>query len=201
MYVGRNASPNLMPILTCSSALAGAATLKTAKSTMKLRNPRRKATLPSTQRFASLPSTPPSCPQYVHAEEAVGEHLHRRPAIFARQGAEGLDRIFVAVFRVDGLARPKIDRRAIDPHRLVLGTGKVHLDAALPAIEERVVLERREVEIGAELTVHPRQEIEVETGRYPFSVVISAIECLFVLCQIDANHKQRTGAQHLADMA
>src|ERR1700722_5186658 len=148
-----------MPILTCSSALAGAATLKTAKSTMKLRNPRRKATLPPPQRSASLPSTPPSCPQYVHAEEAVGEHLHRRPAIFARQGAEGLDRIFVAVFRVDGLARPEIDRRAINQHRLAPGAGKMHLDAALLAIEERVVLEGREVEVGAELAVHPRQGI------------------------------------------
>ena len=46
----------------------------------------------------------------------------------------------------------------------------------LLAIEERVMLERRKIEIGAKLAVDARQEIEIEFCGHAFGVVIGAIE-------------------------
>src|SRR6202044_3125891 len=49
-------------------------------------------------------------PDCVHAEKAVAPDPHRRPAAAARQRLKRLDRIFVAVFGVNGLAGAKTDR-------------------------------------------------------------------------------------------
>src|ERR1700753_4259947 len=47
--------------------------------------------------------------QRVNAEQTVGPYLERRPPGRVRQGLERLDRIFVAVFSVDGLAGAEVD--------------------------------------------------------------------------------------------
>src|SRR5580693_5607305 len=169
-----------MPILTCSSAWAGGA--MSARSTMTMwKQPRRKPSCPPRPQRARFSLSPAGSPQHMHAEEAVGEYFQRRPAIFARQSPEGLDRILVAVFRVDHFAFQEINRRAVDPHCLPLGADQMHLDATLLGIKERLVLERRQIKISAELTIHPRQEIEIEARRDAFGVIVGAIECLFVL--------------------
>src|SRR3984885_1833066 len=96
---------------------------------------------------------------------------------------------------MDSLAGAEIDRLVADPHLLALGTGEVHLDAMPFGIVESVVLEGGEIEIRAQLAVDAHQEIEIELGSHALGIVISAIENVGRLFQIDADHQYRTAAQ------
>src|SRR3954468_23092694 len=94
----------------------------------------------------------------------VGPDRRRRPAGAARQRAERLDRIFVAVLGVDGLAGAEVDALAAHLDALALQTRQMHLDARTLAVEERVMLEAGQIELGAELAVDARQQIAIEFG-------------------------------------
>ena len=59
-------------------------------------------------------------PQQMNAEQTVGPDRERRPAGAARQRAEGLERIFVAVLGVDGLAGAEFDHCAAHRDLLAL---------------------------------------------------------------------------------
>ena len=89
-----------------------------------------------------------------------------------RQRLKSLDRVFVAVLGVDGLAGAEIDRLAVDAHLLPLGAGKMHFDAVVLAIVAGVMLERGEIEIGAEFAIDARQQIEIELRGHALGVVI-----------------------------
>jgi hypothetical protein len=49
----------------------------------------------------------------------------------------------------------------------------VHLDAALPFVVARYVIELREIEIGVQLPVDARQQILIERGRDACRIVVS----------------------------
>ena len=57
-------------------------------------------------------------------------------------------------------------------HLLPLGAGEMHLDPILLAIIAGVVLEGGKIEIGAELAIDARQEIEIELRGDTFGIVI-----------------------------
>src|SRR6478609_5162905 len=84
-----------------------------------------------------------SQPQRVHAEFllGVGPHLGRRPAGAARQRAERLDRILIAVLGMNGFAGAEVDALAAHLDTLALQARQMHLDPRALAIEECVVLE------------------------------------------------------------
>ena len=63
------------------------------------------------------------------------------------------------------------------------------------------MLEGVEIEIGAELAIDARQQIEIEFRGDTLGIVVGAVENLRVLDQIDADHEQRARAQHVAGMA
>ena len=63
------------------------------------------------------------------------------------------------------------------------------------------MLEGAKIEIGAELAVDARQQIEIEFRRDALGVVIGVIENFRILHQIDADHEQRARAQHAAGVA
>ena len=73
---------------------------------------------------------------------------------------------------MDGLATPETDGLAGEPHRLVLATDEVHLDAAFIVIPNRAMGERRHVEVGASLTIQPHQDVAVERGGDAGRVVV-----------------------------
>src|SRR5581483_622963 len=91
--------------------------------------------------------------QRVHTELTVGPDLQGRPAAALRERGKGFDRVFVAVFGMDGLAGTERYRRALDAHLLPAHAGKVHFDTVLLGVVERVVLEGRQVEVRAELAI------------------------------------------------
>src|ERR1700691_4324521 len=100
----------------------------------------------------------------MNAEEPIRPTRNWRPAAAMCERLKRLDRIFVAAFGVDGLAGAKLDGGAAHPHLLPLRAGKMHLDAAAAGVEESVVLERGEIEIGTELAIDAREQIEIELG-------------------------------------
>ena len=63
------------------------------------------------------------------------------------------------------------------------------------------MLEGAKIEIGAELAIDARQQIEIEFRRDALGVVVGGVENLRILHQIDADHEQRARAQHAAGMA
>src|SRR5580658_470132 len=77
----------------------------------------------------------------------------------------------------------------------------MHFNAASFAIEERVVPERLEIDVGVKLAVDARQEIEIEFGGHARGIVVGAAKRVLVLDQVDTDQEQRTGAEHQPDMA
>ncbi len=73
----------------------------------------------------------------------------------------------------------------------------MHLYPLLLAVVTGVMLEGGEVEIGAELAVDARQQIEIEFRGNTPGIVISGTENLDVLDQIDADDKDSAGAERV----
>src|SRR5262245_63563803 len=96
----------------------------------------------------------------------IGPPGRHGPAGAAGQRGERFDRVLVAVLGVDRLAGPELDGLAADLHLLAPDAGEMHLDARALAVEEGVMLEAFEIEIGAELAVDPRQDVEIELRRH-----------------------------------
>src|SRR6185312_12626759 len=90
----------------------------------------------------------------------VGPHRGRAPAGSARQAAERLDRILVAALGVDRFSGSEIGAFAANADALALQARQMHLDARALAVEEGVMLEAGQIELGAKFTVDPRQQIE-----------------------------------------
>src|SRR6185369_15831921 len=97
-------------------------------------------------------------------EEAapVGPGLPGNIAGAFGEGAEAADRILVRILGVDRLARLELEAVAPDAHALARERHEVHLDAAGRGIVEGVVLEALRVEVGAQLAVDAREEVQVE---------------------------------------
>ena len=137
----------------------------------------------------------------LHAELAVAPNLHGRPAAAVRQRRERGECVLIAVLGVDGLAGAKGDRRAMDFHLLPLGAGEVHFDPILLAIVEGMMLERSQIEVGAEFAIDARQEIEIEFCRHAFGIVVGRTQDIRVFDQVDADHQHRAGPKNGAGMA
>src|SRR5262245_52950624 len=91
----------------------------------------------------------------------IGPYGDGVPPRAARERAEGVERVLVAVLGVDGLAGAEVDRAPGDSHLLPFLAGEVHLDAVTLGIVEGFVAEARQVEIGAELAVDAREQVEI----------------------------------------
>src|SRR5262249_8450771 len=121
---------------------------------------------------------------------------NRRPSRTARQRGEGFERVFVAVLGVDGLARTEFNEPARDPRLLPLLAGEVHFDAMTLGIIEGVMAEAAKIEVGAQLTVDPRQQIEIEPGGHAGGVVVGGVEDTRVLHQVDPDDQMGAWSQH-----
>src|SRR5689334_13035863 len=107
-------------------------------------------------------------PKRVHAEQPVGPDVHRRPAGALRERLKTLDRVLITVLGMDGLAEAETDRLAIHADLLSLQAGEVHLDAIAGAVVARMVLERGQIEIAAELAVDAGEQVEIKFGGHAF---------------------------------
>ena len=63
------------------------------------------------------------------------------------------------------------------------------------------MLEGGKIEIGAELAIDARQQIEIEFRGHAFGIVVGGTENLGVLDQIDADDEDRARAQRVGGMA
>src|ERR1700685_4339815 len=77
----------------------------------------------------------------------------------------------------------------------------MHLDPVMRAVVEGVMLEGVEIEIGAELAVDARQQVEIEFRRDTLGVIVGVVENFRILDQIDADDEYRLFAKHRAGMA
>src|SRR5262245_53645328 len=72
----------------------------------------------------------------------------------------------------------------------------MHLDAAQLAVVESAMPERSEVEIGAQLAVDAREQVEVELRRHPARVVVGGMQARRVLLEVDADQQAAARAGH-----
>src|SRR5215204_820428 len=114
-------------------------------------------------------------------EEVAAEALGRvEPGVLAPEAGLGgerrklVERILVGVLRVDALARAEVDAEVerLDADGLRARAFEVHLDAPLRLVVERDVAEVAQGEVGAQLAVDAREEVEVEGGRDAERVVV-----------------------------
>src|SRR5688500_9590827 len=78
--------------------------------------------------------------------------------------AEILDRIFVRVLGVDGLAGAEVELVIPDSHALRDTAHEMHLDAPRIRVVVRAVLESRDIQVAAELAIDAREHVEIESG-------------------------------------
>ena len=89
---------------------------------------------------------------------------------------ELLEAELAGVFRPERLAGREGETLAPDPYGLLFEASNVNLNAAAFRIPERVMLEAIKVEVGAELSVHSGEQVQVELGRDAFAVVVRGLE-------------------------
>src|ERR1700720_2149591 len=93
--------------------------------------------------------------QGMHREISVriGPHRDRGPAGVRRQRPERVHAVFIAALGMDGLAAGEWNCPIAQTNLLRRAAREVHFDALALAVEEGVVPEAVEIEIGAELAI------------------------------------------------
>src|SRR5688572_9265538 len=66
----------------------------------------------------------------------------------------------------------------------------MHLDPAVVVVEHGKVAERAEIECRVELTIEPRQQVEVESRRNSRRVVVGGMEDRGILATINAEYQR-----------
>src|SRR3990172_21814 len=127
----------------------------------------------------------------MQAEEGVGigPGLDREPARGAREALEFRDGVFVRVLGMNALALGEHERASEHARDLVGEAPKVHLDAALALIVDRLVREAAQIEVAVKLAIDAREQIEIERGGDAQTVVIGGKQDIQALFQIDAHEK------------
>lgn len=77
---------------------------------------------------------------------------------------------------MDALAFVEVKALAAQTHLLRTAADQVHLDALQRGLVVRGVLPRGQVEIGAELAVGARQQVQVEGGRHALRIVVGRVQ-------------------------
>src|SRR5437867_4435130 len=119
----------------------------------------------------------------------VAPHLFELEARFAGERCETLRRVLIGIFRRDFLVGAEIKALAADMHTLFGLTYEINLDPAFGGIVNGVVPPLFEVEIGAELAVGAREQIQIELRGHAGAVVVGALQHLSILLQISADQK------------
>ena len=110
--------------------------------------------------------------------------------------------VLVGALRPDRLAGLERDRDsgATDLRALVAKGNQVHLDAPLARVPDRLVLERGQIEVRAELPDHPHQDVLVERGSDAERVVVSEQELVDRLDQVRAQEERISRTHGLPDL-
>src|ERR687895_925255 len=96
---------------------------------------------------------------------------------------------------MNGLARAEIDGLAANSDRLPPPAGEVHFDPLALAIVKGAMLEGVEIDIGPQLAVDARQQVEVELRGDPGRVVVGGVKDGGVLDEIGADDEHRGGPE------
>src|SRR5205823_7016394 len=115
------------------------------------------------------------------------------------QATEVLQRILVRVLRMDHLSLVKRERSAVEPNDLRLSADQVHLDPLLGADIVGPVREEAQVEVGGQLAVDPRQQVEVELGADSPPVVVGGPDDRLILIEVEADQESAAVPDETSD--
>src|SRR5262245_33805517 len=101
---------------------------------------------------------------------------------------------------MNGLAGRELDHMTGNVDRLPPPAHEMHLNTAALAVVERLMAERVDIEVRGKLAIDAREQIEVELCGHAFRVVISGVEDVGVLDEVDTNDKGRARAAHAPGM-
>src|SRR5437764_12680847 len=93
---------------------------------------------------------------------------------------------------------PDAEREALaeNAHLLAPAAGEMHLDAIELAVVERMMLERGDVEIRAELAIDAHQQIAVELRSHALSIVVSGVKQFRIFDEINADDERSVVPEH-----
>src|SRR5258708_9270520 len=91
--------------------------------------------------------------------------------------------------------RPEREALSRDAHLLITRALEVHFDAAALREIAREMAKSTQIEIGAELAIDSRQQIQVERRGHPLRIVIRGIEQRRSFLQIDTYQRGAASAQ------
>src|SRR3569832_1213761 len=129
-------------------------------------------------------------------------HLLARNVICAQRG-DGVR--FSPHFHTTGtqlataVAAVEFEAAAVDPDALRCGGDQMHLDPAQLRVVEGFMAEGREVEIGIQLTVDPRQQVQVELRGDALAVIVGGMQARRGFLEIDADQQPAFRADDVGD--
>src|SRR5262245_35689172 len=94
------------------------------------------------------------------------------------------------MLRDDVFALTEQDRDSGHCDGLVASADEAHLDAAQQRIVNGIVLEAIAIEVGSELAIQAREQIQIELGRYAAAVVVGGVQHGCVLADVDADQER-----------
>src|SRR5574340_1755471 len=100
---------------------------------------------------------------------------------------------------MDAFAGLELEAAAVDADALRRGGDQMHLDPAQLRVVEGVMAEGREVEIGIQLAVDPRQQVEVELRGNALAVVVGRVQLRRRFLEVDADQQPSFGTDDSGD--
>src|SRR5262249_15513717 len=125
----------------------------------------------------------------------------RQPADATRECCERFNTVFIAILGVNGFTCAEVDGFSGDFHFLAFEAGKVHFNTMPLAIVKCMMLESIEPEGAAKLAIDAGQQIEIELGRNACLIVVSSVEHLHRLDQIDSDDQGGTPSKNVRGIA
>src|SRR6476469_5368281 len=122
----------------------------------------------------------------MHAEVVgrIRPDVIRLPTGAASKRAKLVHGILVRIFSVDAFACRELERPADHPHSLAGATDEMHLDALELPVVDGTVLEARNVEVGAQLSIDPLEQVQVESCGDALGIVVRRLEPSPVLLEV-----------------
>ena len=114
--------------------------------------------------------------------------LPRQPG-FVSQLCKSINRVFVRVFGEDRLACEKLEGMRSDLNRLPALTDKTQIDAMMVLIVKCPMRESLHAEIGAQLAIDSREQIQIELRSNSQCIVVGRFDDRHIFLQIDADEQ------------
>src|SRR6266446_7493077 len=121
----------------------------------------------------------------------------------ASQGNHFWQRVFVAAFGPDGFALDKFNGKlsGVNGHGLAAHGPQVHFNATSLVINSCHVLELRQIEVGIQIAIDTRQQVQIEGGSHAQFVVVRRQQLNTGFLQVGSEQQRISGLKNTSNFA